>query len=468
MLSRSRPVSVGKEPLNVRSCTTQQFRSTQVQGHRAVGATAIAAASIGLLPHATQLPDPVKVSSAATQLVAQVNPFETLMDALQVTAANLQTVANNWQARPAPLAQQVAANWIRYATIVTTSMTSEISTIDRIAGQLTDPAFVDALVSNIQEGNIETAWKSIHSKLVSAGFLLVGPLTNIANIPAYMLTNMAAAIKVLAGSGLSAVGTGGLSALLGTGAAFAEGLQGVVDSAKEGDASGALSNAANIPGLLVEDVLNNPTGGLLSPTGFLGQMTTRIPQLIAAGVVAPGAQNIFKDGTLEAGLAALSASVDKLVAAIGAGLNLPTGATAALNTESAPKAITAKAPAVNAPSDPASVPALTASATNAVTLDVKADTATDDAPRAATKVAADPAVKSPVLKVDSPAADKAGSASKPHVSATPAGKLAAKLKSQVTDKVKAKFGDRTGSSASDAPSKKPGSAAKASKSNDSE
>jgi hypothetical protein len=434
-----------------------------------VGATAIAAASIGLMPHATQLPDPVKVSTAATQLVAQVNPFETLIEALETTAANVQTVANNWQARPAPLAQQVVANWLRYSTIVTTSLTSEITTIDRIGGQLTDPAFIDAFVSNIQQGNIQAAWASIHSKLVIAGFLLVAPLTNIANIPAYMLTNMAAAIKVLASSGLSAVGTAGLAAFLGTGAAVAEGLQGAVDSAKEGDALGALSNVANIPGLTLDHLLNNPTGGLLSPTGLLGQLTTRIPQLIAAGIVAPGAQNIFKGGTLDAGFASLSDSVNKLAAAIGAGLGLPAGAGATVNTLPAPTALTAKAPAVNATSDPASVPALTTSVTNAVKLDVKADTATDtatdDAPRVATKLAADPAdnvvaIKSPVAKVDSPTEDKVGSALKPHVKATPAGKLAAKLKSQVTAKVKAKTGDRSDSSASDAPSKKSGSEGK--------
>lgn len=433
------------------------------KGVALVGATAIAAASIGLMPQVAQLPDPVKVSTAATQLVAQVNPFETLIEALEATAANVQTVANNWQARPAPLMQQVAANWMNYANIVTKSLTSEITTIDRIGGQLTDPAFIDALLSNLQEGNIQVAWASIHSKLVAAGFLLVAPLTNIANIPAYMLTNMAAAVKVLAGSGLSAIGTAALSAFLGTGAAVAEGLQGAVDSAKEGDALGALENVANIPGLTLDHVLNNPTGGLLSPTGLLGQLTTRIPQLIAAGIVAPGAQNIFKGGTLDAGFASLSDSVDKLVAAIGAGLGLPAGATATVNTVSAPKALAAKAPAVDAPSDPASVPALTTAATNAVTLNV--DTETDTTPRVAARLAADPtddavAVKPRVVKVDSPADEVVRSALKPHVSATPSTKLAAKLKAQVTAKVKAKTGDRTDSSASDAPSKKPGSEGK--------
>lgn len=432
------------------------------KGIALLGATAIAAASIGLMPQAAQLPDPVKVSTAATQLVAQVDPFETLVEALTATATNVQTVVNNWQARPAPLAQQVAANWLRYATIVSTSLTSEITTIDRIGDQLTDPAFIDALLSNLQQGNIEAAWASIHSKLVFAGFLLITPLTNIANIPAYMLTNMAAAVKVLAGSGLSAVGTAALSAFLGTGAAFAEGLQGAVDSAKEGDALGAVENVANIPGLLVDHVLNNPTGGLMSPTGLLGQLTTRIPQLIAAGIIAPGAQNIFKGGTLEAGFDSLSESVDKLAAAIGAALGVPAGTTATVNTAPAPKALTVKAPAVNtsavnAPSDPASVPALPTSTTNAVTLDV-------DAPRVS-KPAADPTddavgVKSPVVKGGSPAADAVRSVLKPHVSATPSTKLAAKLKAQVTSnvkakaKVKSKAGDGSASSASDAPSKK--------------
>ncbi|MGW4099271.1 hypothetical protein [Mycobacterium sp. NPDC004974] len=442
------------------------------KGIALVGATAIAAASIGLMPQAAQLPDPVKMSTAATQLVAQVNPFETLVEALQVTAANVQTVANNWQARPAPLVQQVAANWLNYAQIITKSMTSEITTIDRIGGQLTDPAFIDALLSNLQQGNIKAAWTSIFSKLVSAGFLLVAPLTNIANIPAYMLTNMAATVKVLASSGLSAVGTAALSAFLGAGTAIADGLQGAVDSAKEGDALGVLENVANIPGLMVGDVLNNPTGGLMSPTGLLGQLTTRIPQLIAAGIVAPGAQNIFKGGTLDAGFASLTDSVNKLVAAIGAGLGVPAGATATLDTVSAPKALTAKAPAANAPSDPASVPSLTTSATNAVTLNVKADTATDAAPGVVAKLAADPTddavtVKSPVAKVDSPVSGAVRSALKPNVSAMPSSKLAAKLKDTVTAKLKGKAGDRTDSPASGASSKKPAGAGQASGSHDS-
>ncbi|WP_454792961.1 hypothetical protein [Mycolicibacterium lutetiense] len=450
------------------------------KGIALVGATAIAAASIGLMPQVAQLPDPVKMSTAATQLVAQVNPIETLVEALQVTAANVQTVANNWQARPAPLLQQVAANWLNYGTIVTKSLTSEIATIDRIGGQLSDPAFVEAFLSNLQQGNIKAAYTSVYSKMVAAGFLLIGPLTNVANIPAYMLTNLSAAVKVLASSGLSAIGTAGLSALLGTGTAIADGLQGAVDSAKEGDALGVLENAANIPGLMVGDVLNNPTGGLMSPTGLLGQLTTRIPQLIAAGIVAPGAQNIFKGGTLDAGFASLTDSVNKLVAAIGAGLGVPASATATLDTVSAPKALTAKAPAVNAPSDPASVPSLTTSAANAVTLNLKTDNATDTnanantdaAPRVATKLAADPTgdavtVKSPVAKIDS-SAGAVRSALKPHQSTTPSSKLAAKLKSQLTAKVKAKVGDRTGSSASNASNNKPGSAGQASQSHDTE
>ncbi|QRY52544.1 hypothetical protein [Mycolicibacterium septicum] len=424
------------------------------KGIALVGATAIAAASIGLMPQVAQLPDPVKVSTAATQLVAQVNPIETLMEALQATAANVQTVANNWQARPAPLMQQVAANWLNYAQIVTKSLTSEITTIDRIGGQLTDPAFIQAFISNIQQGNIQVAWNSIHSKLVAAGFLLIAPLTNMATIPAYMLTNMAAAVKVLASSGLSAIGTAALSAFLGTGAAFAEGLQGAVDSAKEGDALGALENVANIPGLLVKDVLNNPTGGLLSPTGLLGQLTTRIPQLIAAGIVAPGAQNIFKGGTLDAGFASLSDSVDKLVAAIGAGLGIPAGAAATVNTVSAPKALTAKAPVTKAASDPASVPSLTTSATNAVTLAVGADTDTDTVPRVA--------VKAPAAEVDSPSVSPVRSALKTRTSAPQPGKVAAKLRA----KVAAKVGERAGSSAPDASTKKPGGTRKASASRD--
>lgn len=425
------------------------------KGIALVGATAIAAASIGLMPQVTQLPDPVKVSTAATQLVAQVNPIETLMEALQATAANVQTVANNWQARPAPLMQQVAANWLNYAQIVTKSLTSEITTIDRIGGQLTDPAFIQAFISNIQQGNIQVAWNSIHSKLVAAGFLLIAPLTNMATIPAYMLTNMAAAVKVLASSGLSAIGTAALSAFLGTGAAFAEGLQGAVDSAKEGDALGALENVANIPGLLVDDVLNNPTGGLLSPTGLLGQLTTRIPQLIAAGIVAPGAQNIFKGGTLDAGFASLSDSVDKLVAAIGAGLGIPAGAAATVNTVSAPKELSAKASVPKAASDPASVPSLTTSATNAVTLTVGADTDTDTAPRVAT-------VKAPAAEVDSPSVSPVRSALKARTSAPQPGKVAAKLRA----KVAAKVNERAGSSAPDASNKKPGGTRKASASHD--
>ncbi|WP_273734165.1 hypothetical protein [Mycolicibacterium septicum] len=425
------------------------------KGIALVGATAIAAASIGLMPQVTQLPDPVKVSTAATQLVAQVNPIETLMEALQATAANVQTVANNWQARPAPLMQQVAANWLNYAQIVTKSLTSEITTIDRIGGQLTDPAFIQAFISNIQQGNIQVAWNSIHSKLVAAGFLLIAPLTNMATIPAYMLTNMAAAVKVLASSGLSAIGTAALSAFLGTGAAFAEGLQGAVDSAKEGDALGALENVANIPGLLVDDVLNNPTGGLLSPTGLLGQLTTRIPQLIAAGIVAPGAQNIFKGGTLDAGFASLSDSVDKLVAAIGAGLGIPAGAAATVNTVSGPKELSVKASVPKAASDPASVPSLTTSATNAVTLTVGADTDTDTAPRVAT-------VKAPAAEVDSPSVSPVRSALKARTSAPQPGKVAAKLRA----KVAAKVSERAGSSAPDASNKKPGGTRKASASHD--
>lgn len=418
------------------------------KGLALIGASAVAVASIGLMPQVAQLPDPAKVSYQATQLVAQVDPFETLFEALQKTATNLQTVANNWQARPAPLAQQIAANWLSYGNTITKSLTSEIATIDRIGGQLTDPAFVEAFIGNLEQGNIEVAWRSVYTKLVVAGMLLVGPLSNIGNIPAHMLTNMAAAVKVLAGSGLSAVGTGGVSALLGTGTAIAHGLQGAVDSAKEGDALGTVQNVANIPGLWVEGVLNNSIGGVTSPTGLLGQLTTRIPQLIAAGVISPGAQNIFKGGTLEAGAAALSDSFDKLVAAIGASMGLPAAPKATVNAVAAPKAL-----AAGAMSDPASVPALTAPAVSAVTLDVAADTA----PRVATKAVADESaadvdadadvVKSVTSVKDSPAV-VTPSAPKVDKKTAPSSKLATKLKEKVADKFKAK--KSTGSSASDA------------------
>ena len=422
--------------------TARPFSPTQcsTKGVALIGASVVTAASIGLMPHTAQLPDPVKVSTAAIQLVAQVDPLQTLMDALNTVGGNLQTIANNWQRRPAPLLQQIIANQLSYGTTVVKGLTFEVTNIGKYAGQLVDPAFLQQMATNLSQGNVQAVYNAVAKILIPAGYILVPALTNIANIPAYVLTNLAATVKVLAGSGLSALGTAAFTVMLGMSGAVATGVQGAIDAGNAGDPLGVLSNLANIPGLMVGNVLTG-ANGLLSPTGLLGQVVVRLPQLIASTIVAPGAQNIFKGGTLDAAFGTLTDSFGKLLGAFG--LPVPAAATvsttAAINALAAPAALGAATPA-----GPASVPSVKPAAIQVTLTGTATDAAKASAKTAApianpaasadvqTKPATDPTapiqpVKEPAAKQDSPSVTTLP-VTKPTVGTTSSTKVADNVK----------------------------------------
>ncbi|BBZ50034.1 hypothetical protein BST25_23180 [Mycobacterium heidelbergense] len=257
----------------------------------------------------------VELLSADTGDPGVVNPIQTWINVFQQAGANLQAIGSNMShggAIPLPLAQQLAANWVTYASIYVTAYKSAdlgafsyltnvpppINT--NLATLLTNAVtllqardFVDAV------SNLEFAfWGGPVSTIFQ-------PMETIPTILAYMSTNFAALGNVafnepglLSQSIVSMLGAFFVEGVNNSLAyALGNGIQNVYDAFAAGDLPAGVTNFLNMPGLLAGAVLNGAgltsTGhsGLLTPQasliggGLLDTLAVWAPQTLASKIV---------------------------------------------------------------------------------------------------------------------------------------------------------------------------------------
>ncbi|ORA69993.1 hypothetical protein BST25_20295 [Mycobacterium heidelbergense] len=261
-----------------------------------------------------------------------VNPLQTWLDVFTNAAANLQTIGADWMAQgPAILAQQVAANWIEYASLYLGSYQSAangaLSFYTTVPG---DPGNPEVIATDFWP-TVTTALADLQSGQIAAGIDRFGwaffsapitkifqPMENTLNIPIYLTQNLANATHQLLATPpylSSVIDYLGAFALFDFQPALTNSLgnslQTAYDAFAAGDMLDGVLNLLNTPGAVANGLINGAdgiggrAGGLLTPEvgltgtgGLLPIFATWGPQQIAKVIVAPGAVNITTGGSL--------------------------------------------------------------------------------------------------------------------------------------------------------------------------
>ncbi|OIN78003.1 hypothetical protein [Mycobacterium malmoense] len=257
----------------------------------------------------------VELLSADTGDPGVVNPIQTWINVFQQAGMNLQEIGSNMShggAIPLPLAQQLAADWVTYASIYVTAYKSAdlgafgyltnvpspittglASILTRAVTELQARDFVDAV------SNLEFAFWGGPVQIIFQ------PMETIPTILAYMSTNFAALGNVafnepglLSQSIVSMLGAffvEGVNNSLAS--ALGHGIQNVYDAFAAGDLPAGVSNLLNMPGLLAGAVLNGygnvsqGLSGVLTPRsgliggGLLDTLAVWAPQTLASKIV---------------------------------------------------------------------------------------------------------------------------------------------------------------------------------------
>lgn len=307
-----------KEPKRMQQLAA--FRPLVAAGAAAVGASLIALTPAVSNDAAADLQrSVVSVQHHAVELAdTVVNPIETWVDTLQTAYSNAQVIANTYRQVPAPVLQQVAANWANYAgQYVGNYQTAAFAAVNYFLG--TAPSsFVPRLLPGIeaaQAGDFTDAFSTFYNAFwlfPIAGIL--SPLEDQLFIPQNIFNNLASGWSYATNAGLQSIGGNYILGLpqmlfLGTG----QGLQNIYNAAIAGSPLGVATNVLNFPGLVTNFFLNGPpTGPLHGSSGLLSApsptnkfasgalystVQTVLPGL-QASIVAPGSQNVMQGGSL--------------------------------------------------------------------------------------------------------------------------------------------------------------------------
>ncbi|BBZ52163.1 hypothetical protein H7H82_07720 [Mycobacterium heidelbergense] len=258
----------------------------------------------------------VELLSADTGDPGVVNPIQTWINVFQQAGANLQTIGSNMShggTIPLPLAQQLAANWVTYASIYVTAYKSAdlgafgyFTSTNPLNGFVVYPDLTQAITA-FQQGNFINGFNYLNGLLWNGPVQTIfQPMETIPTILAYMSTNFAA----LGNLAFNEPGLTSESMVSMLGAFFAigvsnsiftalgAGFQNVYDGFAAGDLPAGVSNLLNMPGLLAGAILNGSgtcggvgCTGILSPTslltqpGLLNTLVAWIPQTLASNIV---------------------------------------------------------------------------------------------------------------------------------------------------------------------------------------
>ncbi|UNB94428.1 hypothetical protein [Mycobacterium malmoense] len=253
-------------------------------------------------------------------------PIQTWVNAFATAGTNLQTILGNWSTLPAPVLQQVVANWLDYTGIYLGSyLNTGTKFITAYAGNSSTDFFpeLQTAFSNIVSGNIATATTHIAFAFYGDPFNALSNLENIPPILGNMTTNLNGATEYLTNGAIRTLGEFALSApqqWFGK-AGLGNALQLVYNSWTAGNPLGTLTTLANIPGAVANTIINGippayTADGFLSVSpnfagGLLEDLAIFMPRQLAPAIVAPGAVNISEGGTLGDAFQMLSSTLSQ-------------------------------------------------------------------------------------------------------------------------------------------------------------
>ncbi|WP_141772792.1 hypothetical protein [Mycobacterium malmoense] len=248
-------------------------------------------------------------ASALTDVFSPITQnlvVQTWINTFQNAGTNLQYIYNtSWGGIPAPVLQQVAANWLAYANLYVGSYQTAASAGVKYFTGTTPGLFqptIQAMLTAFQAGNFPSAFTDLYQAFIFLPFEASGlPLEKILNIPADITTNLAAATKYMTTTGVTLLGLYVLNLVSEPFHALGNSLQAVNDFWAAGNPLAALTNLANVPGAVANSLLNGVGGtdGLLShPLGLLSIAANTMSPGLAKAIVAPNAANIASGGGL--------------------------------------------------------------------------------------------------------------------------------------------------------------------------
>ncbi|UNB93374.1 hypothetical protein [Mycobacterium malmoense] len=256
-------------------------------------------------------------SAVPASLVSDViNPaqnviVQTWIDTFENAGSNLQKIFNEWSAIPAALAQQVAANWVQYATdYVGYYQEAATAAVNYYTGSA-NTDFVPMMTAGwaeLMQGKVTQAFGSYFNfALIQYPEVeVLAPLEKIPALLASMTNNLNIATTQLTGIDLAKIGLAATDVLLRGSDGFAYSLQEAVNAWAAGNPLAALTYLLNAPGAATNGFLNSVVGTQEPISGFLDsllpQTLVTIPHSLAEDIVATDAQNILKGGSLATGI----------------------------------------------------------------------------------------------------------------------------------------------------------------------
>ncbi|MCV7379832.1 hypothetical protein H7K38_14370 [Mycobacterium alsense] len=247
-------------------------------------------------------------------------PVATWVNTFQAAGTNLQTLFNQASAIPFPLAQQVAANILGYGTTeyIQPFQNAATAAVNYFTGTNKTTYFqplIAAAMNAWATGHIQTAVTSLYRAFYYEPIFQIGePLFPILKIPGQMMQNVTDATNWLFTTGLSSIVTSGVLQVPSTGSSALGGaLQAVYNSFTSGDPIGGVTNALNIPGTVINQMLNGLSTkpgyilGLISsaPSGIttfnaspVQDFLVSYPRALASLIANKGSQNIVGGGSL--------------------------------------------------------------------------------------------------------------------------------------------------------------------------
>ncbi|AKK26011.1 hypothetical protein AB431_04055 [Mycobacterium sp. EPa45] len=270
-----------------------------------VGAGAIALAPIHPIgPVALPLSEinvPAAISTMEVELAALPNPITPWVDVFTTAVTNAGVLGSAWLDDPAPVARQLALNWIGYGQTTATALGQAVQgAIDYFGTSF--PQALQTAFQQIRDGQLSAAGSTLSDAVLGTILYVGGPLFPLAAIPGQITQNLNAAvvaatdINTLVGLVLGAAGPVG-----GVIRAVADTAQQFVDAISVRDYSAAAQAVFDVAPNIVTAIVNGYTTtdgtlypGLLTPPDAQGvnaglgyTLLVSIPRTIATALGAP-------------------------------------------------------------------------------------------------------------------------------------------------------------------------------------
>lgn len=253
-----------------------------------VGASVIAATPLAPPPVAIDSAV-ARVSTAAVDLTAAVDPIAAWSDLFTHTPESLLALGNLIAENPAPVLGQIVANWSGYAQTYSTALQSAGTGLSNFL-TTTLPMALQQFSNQLMSGDMYGASQTFSNALFNLAFGAGFPMLNVFSIPVDITQNLANTVAALGPSWAGVVATLGIGALFavnGTSAAVGNSAQEVVDAITDGDPLGALNALAAMPAT-VTDALINGYYDPVSGSRFAGLLTIEGPPPPDAPPGSPG------------------------------------------------------------------------------------------------------------------------------------------------------------------------------------